>query len=380
MVVSASAFTIRCITDEQAFDALGPAWERLHASVPGASSYTAYVWMRAWWRAYGATYGNGRLCVLTAWRGDDLAAVLPLYESRRARGGIRLRCLRFLSTGEDLHEESCPDYLDLLARPDDAEPAAAAMRAEIDRLPWDCLEWLDLADASILLREPFLPAGAETVASGSCAVADLTDGFEAYLGRLTLKHRGEVRKVLRDAEKAGAHFDICGPDQAESAFDDLCRLHQSRWESQGEAGVFAAPRFVAFHRELVREWLPSGRAMLARVSVGGETLVVLYGYVAGDVFYGYQSGVRVAADGPLKSPGTMAHALLMRELAARGITAYDFHRGSSFYKNRLATRETAIAGLRVWRRTPRALAFRGLQYAARRWRARRPAPPDGAGA
>jgi CelD/BcsL family acetyltransferase involved in cellulose biosynthesis len=73
--------------------------------------------------------------------------------------------------------------------------------------------------------------------------------------------------------------------------------------------------------------------------------------VHGEKFDFYQSGVRRDAAGPLPSPGITANLLLMRELLKRGVTRYDFLRGQSAYKERLATDACSLVRLRVMRLT-----------------------------
>lgn len=358
--------TVRVIRTEGEWDALHSAWDDLYAACPDAAAPVDFAWMRTWWRFYGATYGPGGLRIVTAWRSDELVAVLPLYLSAGDQARAGGRCLRFISTGEAEHEEVCPEYLDLICRPVDAPVAAEAIWDEVNRLTWDCLEWLDLRASSPLLRARSLPPGAAAFSRGSCPIADLSSGFDDYVERLSSKGRKEVRRLLRDAETLGARLEVAGEDQADAAFEDLCRLHQARWEGRGEPGVFAAPRFAAFHRDLVRQWLPGGRAVLARLWLGEEPAAVLYGFVAGAKVDIYQSGVRMDAVGTMRSPGTLLHLLLMQALVTRGITAYDFLSGAAFYKDRLATREQALAGIRIWRTTPRALAARVWQFSVRR--------------
>jgi CelD/BcsL family acetyltransferase involved in cellulose biosynthesis len=135
--------------------------------------------------------------------------------------------------------------------------------------------------------------------------------------------------------------------------------------AEGKPGCFSAARFTEFHRSLTRIWLPEGRAVLARLSHEGQVYAVLYGFVTGTKFDFYQSGIRLGDTGPFDSPGTATHLLLMQALADRGITAYDFLRGSSSYKERLATRQASLIGIRIWRPTVRAASHRSLQFARR---------------
>jgi CelD/BcsL family acetyltransferase involved in cellulose biosynthesis len=320
---------VRVVSDEAGWDDLAPGWSDLFDASPRASTPLHFHWLRTWWRVYGPHYARpGGLWIITLWRGPRLVGVLPLYLT--AAGGFAARRLRFLSTGEAEHEETNPDYLDLLCLPGEEAACARAVRGFLARAAWDHLDLLDLPDTSPLLGEGGFAdgaGGARVLPRGECPVANLTGGFEAYLGRLSANGRQQARRLVREAEKApGAAFELADAPQADEFFDDLVRLHQERWAAQGKPGCFAAPRFTEFHRALVGGWLPHGRAVLARLSTAGRPAAVLYGFVTGSKFDFYQSGVRMDAPG-LRSPGNQAHLLLMRALAGRGIGWYDFLRG-----------------------------------------------------
>lgn len=354
--------TVRFIEDEHAWDALRPEWDELYAGSPNASAPVDFAWLRNWWRIYGAACGAGGLRIVTVWRGSRLVGALPLYEGA---GPLGVRSLRFLSTGEAEYEETCPDYLDILCLAGEEAACAEALWRSVERLDWEQLELLDVPEPSLLLRSRARPSFVRTIPRGSCPVADLSGGFEAYLRRLSSNMRQQARRLLREGERAGAALEVVDAGAVDGAFADLVRLHQARWTARGKPGVFAAPRFTAFHREMLREWLPCGRAVLARLSAAGGTTAVLYGFVTGSRFEFYQSGVRLDDGGPLRSPGVLAHLLLMRHLTARGVTTYDFLRGASSYKERLATHENGLVAVRAWRPTIRTAAFRSVRFAAR---------------
>jgi CelD/BcsL family acetyltransferase involved in cellulose biosynthesis len=357
--------TTRVIRDEAGWDAIRRDWDDLYAASPYASTPLDFVWLRGWWGVYGPTYGSGGLRVVTVWRGPRLVGALPLY-MRRGRGGPLGVCqLRFISTGEAEDEEICPDYMNLLCLSGEEDTCVDSVWAEVSQMAWDRLELLDLPEDSPLLRSRMLPQNAEPFARGRCPVADLTGGFVAYVDRLSSNSRQQARRLLREGERAGAMFEVVGVDQVGRAFDDLVRLHQERWTANGRPGVFAAPRFAEFHRNLIREWLPGARAVLARLSLEGEAVAVLYGFVTGEKFDFYQSGVRREAAGSLRSPGNLAHLLLMRALSDRGVTAYDFLQRSASNKERLATRENRLVGLQIWRPTLRAAIYRSARLAER---------------
>jgi CelD/BcsL family acetyltransferase involved in cellulose biosynthesis len=280
--------------------------------------------------------------------------VLPLFLHTERHGPFAVRRLRLLSTGEAEVEETCADYLGLLARPGDEARCAARMWQAIAAVRWDHLQFVDLDERSALLAAGVTPPDARRFSRGVCLAADLSGGFDAYLHRLSANERAQARRLLREGERAGVRLEIVGIDTPNDAcgevLDDLIRLHQERWARDGKTGVFAAPRFMAFHRGLAADWVPRRRAVLARLSQPSGPLAVVYGFVARSTFEFYQSGVRFEADG-VRSPGILCHLLLMRALADRGFTAYDFLRGASTYKKRLATREHRMAGIELWRPT-----------------------------
>jgi CelD/BcsL family acetyltransferase involved in cellulose biosynthesis len=352
----------RVIESEQAWDAIRSDWNALHAASPMASPPLDHAWLRGWWDVYAPTLPSASLRVVTVWRKTTLIGALPLYVHD---GPLGLRHLRMISTGEAEFEETCPDYLNLLTRPGEEACCARRVWSEIARMRWDHLELLNLAASTPLLCPEAVPANVRPVAAGTCPVADLTGGFEAYLRNLSSNGRQQARRLLREGDRAGARLEIAAPGQLDSAFRDLVRLHQERWTRDGKPGVFSAERFVAFHRTLIDAWGPTGRAVLARLLLGAEVVATVYGFVAGAKFDFYQSGVRTHPAGPLRSPGNLTHLLLMKALSDRGVRAYDFLRGSSAYKKRLATGEHQLVGIELWRPTPRAAAWRAARSLAR---------------
>ena len=356
--------TIRVIQEEVEWDAIRDDWKALYATSPYSSTPLDFDWLRGWWRVYGNLYGTGGLRIVSAWRGSRLVGAVPLYVGGVC-GSLGGRYLRFISTGEAEYEETCPDYLNLLCLPGEEAACVDSMWDEVGRMAWDRLEFLDLTKDSPLLWARTFPYTVRSFPRGSCPVANLASGFEAYLGRLSSNIRQQSRRLVREGDRAGAQFEIVDASQADGAFDDLVRLHQERWTLDGKPGVFASPRFIEFHRNLIREWLPGGRAVLARVSLAGKAVAVLYGFVTGHKFDFYQSGVQRETAGTLRSPGILAHLLLMRALTDRGVTEYDFQRGSSSYKLRLATCENQLVGVRIWRPTLRAAIYRSVQIAGR---------------
>jgi CelD/BcsL family acetyltransferase involved in cellulose biosynthesis len=355
------SMTTRVVQDEAEWDALRTEWEALFEASPTASTPLDFMWLRSWWSVYGPTYGAGGLRVFTFWRGTQLVGALPLYMSVGPGGPLGVRALRFISTGESQYEETCPDYLNLLCLPGEEANCTESVWGELGCTAWDYLEFLDLPADSPLLHDP----EAKLVQRGSCPVAELGQGFDTYLTRLSAKTRQHARQYLRAADRSGAVLELATETDTDLFFDDLVRLHQERWTAEGKPGCFAAPRFAEFHRGLARAWVPVGRAVLARLSHEGQVYAVLYGFITGSKFDFYQSGITRTDSHALVSPGTTANLLLMRALTVRGVAEYDFLRGSSSYKERLATRSNPLAGIRIWRPTFRSAVHHSIRLVGR---------------
>jgi CelD/BcsL family acetyltransferase involved in cellulose biosynthesis len=356
--------TVRILEDVAEWDRVASDWAALFDASPEAATPLQFAWLRGWWRIYGPIYGaNGGargLRLFTFWRGSRLVGALPLYENRVGGHFFGLRRIAFLSTGEAEYEETCPDYMNLLAAPGEGSACVAALEAALHAAEWDCFELLGIPEHSPLLSARIVidPGQRRSVIPrGACPIANMEGGFEAYLQRLSPNSRQRARRLLREVEKCGAILELATTPVMEQFFDDLVRLHQERWMDQGKPGCFAASRFTAFHRSLAYQWIGSGQVVLARLSLDGQTMAALYGFVTRLKFDFYQSGVKTIQHGPLRSPGHVAHLLLMRELCGRGITRYDFLRGSSNYKTQLATESVQLFMLQVWRLTGRATAY-----------------------
>ena len=285
------------LDDVASWDALEMEWGKLFEASPTASPPLRWEWLRQWWRVYGPVHGVRGLRIVTVRRGGHLIGALPLYLHIGRWSPVWASYLGFLSTGESRSEATCPEYLDLLHAPGEARTCLdailpALLDPEVGR--WDILDLCDIDWGSPLLAwRDQAPRDIRVVVipRGACPVADLSGGFEAYLGRLSAHARQHARRMLRAVESTGTRFEVAStPSDAAQFFDQLVRLHQARWNSSGGPGCFSAHRFTEFHRTLAELWVPTGKAILARLARDGESLVVLYGFINGTKYDEYQSG------------------------------------------------------------------------------------------
>jgi CelD/BcsL family acetyltransferase involved in cellulose biosynthesis len=337
--------SISVVRSRAEFAALQRAWNALFAASPRVSPFLHYDWLQHWLQLYGPEYTSLQrgLRILLIRKGGELVGALPLFVRRGSYPLMGRQALRFIGTGEQEFEETCPEYLDLLHLPGEEETCLDALQTlllEGDQLSWRELHFDAVPDSSPLVKlAERMGLHAETTVSveGTCPIADLTGGWDAYLARLSSQNRSQYRRLLRQAVQAGARLEQATLDQVDHFFEDLVLLHQQRWLAAGKPGCFGAERFRWFHHALAQGWVPSGQVVLARLTHARRPLAVIYGFLMRGHFYFYQSGVRIEEEGPVRYPGLVAHLFLMQQLAARGVQAYDFLKGESFYKHKFAT-------------------------------------------
>ncbi|MBI3864413.1 MAG: GNAT family N-acetyltransferase [Planctomycetia bacterium] len=361
--------TTRVIRDEVEWNAMRPDWDELFAASQCTSFSLHFEWLTNWWRTYGAAYAVDGLRIVTVWRDAQCIGAVPLYLGRRTIGPVGVRELRLISTGEATFEETCPDYINLLCLPGAEAECSEAFWKTVDEMSWDRVFLQGLPEGSVLLRDSISdgrPCRNEIVRTGVCPVADLSRGFENYLQSLSSKTRRNARRFMREADRNGAVFELANAANADQFFEDLIRLHQDRWTSEGKPGCFAAARFTEFHRRLVRAWIPAGQAVLARLSHEGQVYGVRYGFRFQSTFFEYQLGLKRTDTGPFHSPGTTSNLLLMRTLAERGVTSYDFLQGPlSSYKQPFASGENQLVEFAAWRPSLNGFVYRSVQSTGR---------------
>jgi hypothetical protein len=331
------------------------AWVALETKLPDASLMCSWTWTATWLRHYGDVVGHR---FVIAENGGGPCGI-ALVGEQFARNPLRPPTIAIGTSGEPPGSSVFVERNQLLSSPAEREKFAAALMAELcgDR------RWQRLR------LDGMVPAHAQALLHGmtptswqveESPIADLLAGDgEDVLTALTPSRRQRVRRVLR-------HMGALDTDWAENAdhaldiLDELIALHEARWQAEGKPGAFASPRFAAFHRDLIGQLVPCGRAALFRVRRAGQTIGCLYGLIDGRRLLFYQGGLRRYEDNRLRV-GSAAHALFMQACRERGLAEYDFLAPAARYKRDLATHSETL----VWAEYERSGARLSMERAAR---------------
>ena len=198
--------------------------------------------------------------------------------------------------------------------------------------------------------------------SGQRYCLDIRSGFEGWLERLGASSRAKFRRTLRRVEEHGLTLRTDLPHR--DGLEQLALMHQQRWQSRGQPGVFSSRRFRAFHLRMLDE-----RRLAARISglfADDRPVALWYGFDLGKVRYFYQSGFDAQyADG--FSAGEALHLLMIRDAVERGLHHYDFMKGSDdSWKARFGASGEPMYNWRLPGKSLRGFLLRvALHYSAR---------------
>ncbi len=280
--------------------------------------------------------------------------------------------VRFLETGRARFDRLYVEYADfLMAQEDDGEARDAALDALLAGAPASAdfvfrnarpalaaacerAAARNSLDLIVLRQQPTFQIELSDGVSGGGVAGDVTSGFSSSV-------RAKIRRSLRGYEPRGPLcFEAMRSAIARAeAFEEMLMLHTAYWQARGEPGAFADADLNAFHRGLI-DRAPDA-ADLLRLSAGGDTIGILYNFVAAGRAYNYQSGIRFEAENQV-SPGFLCHAFAADHYRKSGFRVYDLMAGEAEYKRRLGVEGETLTSIVLERRgvrqTVRSLARR----------------------
>ncbi|HEC21566.1 MAG TPA: GNAT family N-acetyltransferase [Chloroflexi bacterium] len=324
------------------FETLSGEWDTLPDPARPADLFMSHDWQRIWW----THLHPGELAIITL-RDDEnvLAGIAPFFV--REEDGVRT--VRIVGCVD------ISDYLDILVRAGQEEPALSALLDFMlsDQAPaWEVIDLCNIPQDSPTLN--LLPRLAEsrgltveTSVQDVCPVIRLPGSYEDYLAALSKKQRHELRRKRRRAEEQGVGRYIVGPEhdlEAEiEAFLGLMAMSTTE-----KAAFLREPSHEAFFREMGRTFFENGSLNLIFLTVGGERAAALWQFAYGDRMMLYNSGLNSTDFAPL-SPGVVLLTYSIEDAIRRGFRYYDFLRGDEPYKYRMGAETTTVHNIVIRR-------------------------------
>lgn len=322
-------------TDAAAFDRLRAEWDALLDRSAQQSYFLRPEWNRLWWKHH-APQGAQLYLITCRNQHNELVGLAPLYWRQCRLAGLPMvRELLFLGMGIELKSS---EYMDLIARRGDEARVAAAIAGRLRQ----CRDWDRIVLWQVPRTSAVLPHYSRSIRTQSecldCDRApyiDTTVGWHNYKASLGRSMRRNVEYYARRLFRRYACEFTCVSDgaQLEQAMDALIRLHQARWQSQGEPGVFATAGVAELIWDAARVSLPQGRVRLWTLTIDGTIEAALVGFLDNGVLHYFQKGFNPAY--AHEDIGTAMLALCIRDcFEDPAVRAFDFMGGGAAYKDR----------------------------------------------
>jgi len=330
-----------------------PVWRRLLARSNADALFLSWEWQTLWWECFGGAL-SATPDIMAFHRGSELVGIAPFYRRRVVRRGlVPARSVQLIGLSWRDSGPMISEYLDVVAVTEetDAVRSACAQVLLQDRA-WT--EWvIGFTAASMEWSAAFSGLGARPrpyvrVVDGMMSYqADLSQGFAAYLRSLGQSARRSMWSLRRRLAAQGqVRFELVAPEQIDSGFNDLNRLHQLRWRRPAFTGSA-----LQFHRRLAHRLASRGELALSRLRMGDEAVSVLYDIRKGARQYNISLGFNPAFSSKL-SLGLVHFGYALEAAADSRIGIYDFLGGGgqrSDYKRHLSQAHSTLGCVQVLR-------------------------------
>lgn len=317
-----------------------PEWQPLLARDPNTHIFATPEWHRLWWEEFGA---GKSLLFLTMRRGEDLAAIVPLY--RKEEEG---RCILRFVGGIDL-----TDYLGPICSLEDRLPVADAL---VEWLASTDVEWDELDAHNMPVPFGFAEFLVERADEAGFAFAleqeetaallPLPADWEGYLASLESKERHELKRKRRRLGKD--HPDAAFRTTTEGTLaKDLEVFVQMHRGAEGHKGDFMRPAITTFFERIARTTMALGWLRMDFLEIGDRAVASTFGFECGDKFYLYNSAYEPEL--ARLSPGLILVSELVKEYVQRKFSIFDFLRGPERYKYQLGAQAVPLNNVRIMR-------------------------------
>lgn len=322
------------VNTEKQLIALREEWNDLLSRSVSNVPFLRHEFLTTWWSTLGGgewSSGDLRL-VLGRGEAGDLQGIAPLFA---AEGDAST--LRFLGTVE------IADYLDLIVTPD-LLPEFVHLIGQALEGDWEELDLVNIPAVSpaVSAWQNWAEANGHACQSTTlqpCPAIALPESWQDYLARLEKKQRQELRRKIRNAQRAAGDLRLSLPsnqNQLEESLGEMLRLMRTD------------PRKAEFLSEAMQEQFitmalhayEAGWLHLSLLRAGGKAISGLLSFDYEGRIWVYNSGFDHAYLD--LSPGWVHMGMLIQWAIEHGRQAVDFLRGDEEYKFRLGGVAQAI--------------------------------------
>jgi CelD/BcsL family acetyltransferase involved in cellulose biosynthesis len=349
--------------DENQFLAARQKHEELLARSHADPLFQSWDWLTLWWSHFGKQSGAQRLRVLATFDESRLIGLLPLMDGRRSRyRAFRLSSASVLGGTSRQHIGVPTEYQDVIAESGrETEVLQACLihfqvNSRSDELTIGWCHRIERWRSAFLVSRRGPWEYFRLVDPLMAYSADLSHGFESYLGRLSANARRSVFNSRRKLHAVGSvTLHVATEREQEAALIRLNSLHALRWGKQ----AFDEGR-LRFHVDVISRLNARKSVAISELRINDRCVSVLYDLRAGQSQYNIQMGYDPQAMRS-SSLGLLHLGYAIESAATSGFQSYDFLGGKgrkTDYKMRIATDSLELATAQMVRSPIAASLFR----------------------
>jgi len=318
------------------FSNLESEWNQLFRCIRCNNPFLTFDWIQTWWFHFDK---RRQLFIVTVRDSEARLIALAPFSCERQLNKLQPRCIRFLG---DRYVAS--DHLSILAEPKHDQLAAEEIARQLlrNRDEWDYIRLSNCVSNSRTMTHFINTLTAsgmiqKQMSKSVCPLINLPASFETYLASLSKNMRANFRRSYRLLGRTELNF-VCAKenDEIQNAFHQLIRLHRLRFKYLRKKSSFVQQNVLAFHHDVIEKLSAHGRVRIYTLYTGQKAVASLYGFVAGNKFMYFQSGID-----PILfrfSVGSALIGLTIRDVIENtDCDEFDFLRGAEAYKLRWAS-------------------------------------------
>lgn len=269
------------ITNIEQLNTIKQQWEHLNQVQNDFQIFNSPHWIFSWLETYWKN--NWHLSVLTAWHGQQLIAIVPLYYQKETV--FSLKTLYPLGQGEAEAKEVSSEYLDILIHPEYQSATSSYITHWINKRHCDQINWKALNENSTAFK--ILTSTTQNISINE-ASRYLVNTKNWAISQLSKNMRSRYRRGINQLTKVDAKIDWVKKENIEEYWQIMKNFHQSRWLGKDKTGAFGSDEFNTFHNKL-RHKTPENIAMSA-IWINNTPVAIHYYFKDSSTLYFYQSG------------------------------------------------------------------------------------------
>ena len=329
---------IREINDHSSLSKIASHWSDLAGRQPGNLPFMLPQFLLPYLSRVGKRY---RYRVLTAWDGEKLVGLAPLFERRVGKLGLRLTVFSFPASGT-------PPPFDLLIDPgcDGVLPAFIEALRQSD---WGLIELQNVPAGSSSekgLRKALagLPPRFSVSKSRTGVYVPIVGSWEAYFRSLSKKRRQAYTRALRKCDDRGGVRIVRYPGGEvglEQALEMMSKVIEASWKKPQDDDLDGKS-----HLHHLARGLDSGNILDLRfVLVGDKPVAYLFQIDYRRRFHAYHTAYDL--DYQKEGPGVLLLGDALQSAHERGDERYDLLGEGAVHINRWSSQSTMYNTLRI---------------------------------